>query len=716
MRKITIILSLIFIINITAKADEGMWLPILLQQLNEKEMKSMGMRISAEDIYSVNKSSLKDAIVIFGGGCTGEVVSDKGLIFTNHHCGYGNIQKHSTLENDYLSNGFWANSFEEELPNPGLSVTFFVSMEDVTEQVLKDVTDNMSMDEKEKLIEKNSKNIIENTDLKPNTYAEVESFYYGNQYFLIVYKKYTDVRLVGAPPSNIGKFGGDVDNWMWPRHTGDFSVFRIYADENNEPAEYSKDNVPFKPNKHLTISLKGIEENDFVFIFGFPGSTREYIPAVAVDQIVNGYNPISIHLRGKKIDVIEKARNNDPLIKIQYASKSAGIANGWKKMIGESRGIRITKGIEEKISFEKEFTKWAEQNAPKYKNLLPEYDKLYNKYGSHLNNMSYYRDGLLGIEILRFAANFKSLIEAAQDKNSSDSAYNVLLGRLSKYATNFYKDYNVDVDKNLFIAMIDEYIKNCPQNLQSQYIKSNYEKNKNSDRWANSAYSKTMFADSSKIFDMLNSGNKKLIRNLHKDPAYLLGSEIIRYYNYEIVPELLSFYSKFDSLQNHYMAAQLEMQPNRRFYPDANFTLRVGYGNILPFHPADGIKYNWFTTLDGIIQKENPEISDYYVDPKLKELYYKKDYGHYADKDGTLHVGFIASNHTTGGNSGSPVFNADGHLIGLNFDRCWEGTMSDIKYDINLCRNISVDIRYCLFIIDKFAGATRIIDELTIVK
>ncbi|MDD3739245.1 MAG: S46 family peptidase [Lentimicrobiaceae bacterium] len=716
MRKITIILSLIFIINITAKADEGMWLPILLQQLNEKEMKSMGMRISAEDIYSVNKSSLKDAIVIFGGGCTGEVVSDKGLIFTNHHCGYGNIQKHSTLENDYLSNGFWANSFEEELPNPGLSVTFFVSMEDVTEQVLKDVTDNMSMDEKEKLIEKNSKNIIENTDLKPNTYAEVESFYYGNQYFLIVYKKYTDVRLVGAPPSNIGKFGGDVDNWMWPRHTGDFAVFRIYADENNEPAEYSKDNVPFKPNKHLTISLKGIEENDFVFIFGFPGSTREYIPAVAVDQIVNGFNPISIHLRGKKIDVIEKARNNDPLIKIQYASKSAGIANGWKKMIGESRGIRITKGIEEKISFEKEFTKWAEQNAPKYKNLLPEYDKLYNKYGSHLNNMSYYRDGLLGIEILRFAANFKSLIEAAQDKNTSDSAYNVLLARLSKYATNFYKDYNVDVDKNLFVAMIDEYISNCPQNLQSKYITSNYEKNKNSDRWSNSIYSKTIFADSSKIFDMLNSGNKKLIRNLHKDPAYLLGSEIIRYYNYEIVPELLSFYSKFDSLQNHYMAAQLEMQPDKRFYPDANFTLRVGYGNILPFHPADGVKYNWFTTLDGIIQKENPEISDYYVDPKLKELYYKKDYGQYADKDGTLHVGFIASNHTTGGNSGSPVFNADGQLIGLNFDRCWEGTMSDIKYDINLCRNISVDIRYCLFIIDKFAGATRIIDELTIVK
>ncbi|MGB4654481.1 MAG: S46 family peptidase [Bacteroidales bacterium] len=716
MRKITIILSLIFIINITAKADEGMWLPILLKQLNEKEMKSMGMRISAEDIYSINKSSLKDAIVIFGGGCTGEVVSDKGLIFTNHHCGYGNIQKHSTLENDYLSDGFWANSFEEELPNPGLSVTFFVSMEDVTEQVLKDVTENMSIDEKEKIIEKNSKNIIENADLKPNTYAEVESFYYGNQYFLIVYKKYTDVRLVGAPPSSIGKFGGDIDNWMWPRHSGDFSVFRIYADKNNEPAEYSKDNVPFKPNKHLTISLKGIEENDFVFIFGFPGSTREYIPAVAVDQIVNGYNPISIYLRGKKIDIIEKARNSDPLIKIQYASKSAGIANGWKKMMGESKGIRTTKGIEEKISFEKEFTRWTEQNAPKYKNLLPEYDKLYKKYSAHLNNMSYYRDGLLGIEILRFAANFKPLIEAAQNKNISDSAFNVIISRLSNYATNFYKDYNVDVDKNLFVAMIDEYINNCPQNLQSQYITSNYEKNNNSDRWANAVYSKTMFADSSKIFNILNNGNKKLIRNLHKDPAYLLGREVVNYYNNQIVPELLAFYSKFDSLQNHYMAAQLEMQPDKRFYPDANFTLRVGYGNILPFYPADGVKYNWFTTLDGIIQKENPEISDYYVDPKLKELYYKKDYGQYADKDGTLHVGFIASNHTTGGNSGSPVFNADGHLIGLNFDRCWEGTMSDIKYDINLCRNISVDIRYCLFIIDKFAGATRIIDELTIVK
>jgi hypothetical protein len=717
--------TIIFVICLTLsttiiRAGEGMWLPLLLSQLNEKEMRDMGMRITADDIYSINHSSLKDAIMLFGGGCTGELVSDQGLLLTNHHCGYGNIQKHSSLEHDYLTNGFWAQRLEEELPNPGLSVTFLVRMEEVTQQTLKGVNDRMSQKVRDSIIQFNNKAIAK-TAVKGTHYsAQVKSFYGGNQFYLMVYETFTDVRLVGAPPSNIGKFGGDTDNWMWPRHTGDFSMFRIYAGKDNKPAEYSKDNVPYHPAKHLTISLKGIKEGDFTFVYGFPGTTQEYITSYAVDMIALERNPIAIGLRQQRLDIIDQAMERDRLTRIQYSAKAAGIANSWKKMIGESRGIKLLDGIEKKQAFEISFQKWVQSNPElnaKYGHLLPAFGKAYSTFVPVNNAYTFINEGLLGIELIRFAYGYNNLVKQCNDKSKPDTEIAKLIEPLKASASAFYKNYNRQVDLQLFDAMMTSYTSECNPELQVPVIKEREVNFKgNTDKWAAELYKETIFADSSRLFAFLIDFKRKDVRKIEKDQAYILSSGIYNYLQNTIAPVVSSFNSTNDSLQRIYMAAQIEMQPENRFYPDANSTLRVAYGKVKGFLPADGIEYNWFTTLDGIMQKENPDIYDYVVEPKLKALYEQRDYGRYADSDKSMHVAFIASNHTTGGNSGSPVLNADGQLIGINFDRCWEGTMSDLMYDPDKCRNISLDIRYCLFIIDKMAGAKRLVDEMTIVK
>lgn len=721
MKKTILLIALIFIQLLkTASADEGMWLPLLLSQLNEKEMKSMGMRITADDIYSVNHSSLKDAIVLFGGGCTAELVSDQGLLITNHHCGYGNIQRHSSLQNDYLTDGFWAQSLGEELPNPGLSVTFLVRMEDVTGQVLKGIAANMSEADREAAIETNSKALVKDAIKGTHYGASVRPFYEGNQFYLFVTETFSDIRLVGAPPSNIGKFGGDTDNWMWPRHTGDFSMFRIYASKDNLPADYSKDNVPYKPKKHLTISLKGVAEGDFTFVYGFPGTTQEYLPSYAVDMIALKRNPVAIGLRQQRLDIIDKAMETDKLTRIQYSAKAAGISNTWKKMIGESRGIKRLNAVEKKQQFERGFEQWLSGNAEakkKYGQLLPTFAKAYSDFLPVNIAYTYISEGLLGIELIRFANGFNNLLKQCNDKQKQDADIQKTVDGLIASSKGFYKNYNREVDKQLFESLMATYISSCDKNRQAPVVMEMAGKYKgNTGKWAEEFYNKTIFADSARLNAFLAGFKRGDAGKIAKDQAFILATGIYNYLYNNLAPTVNTFYSLTDSLQRLYMAAQMEMQPGKKFYPDANSTLRVTYGNVKGYQPTDAVDYQWFTTLDGIMQKENPDIYDYVVEPKLKKLYEMKDYGRYADKDKSMHVSFIASNHTTGGNSGSPVLNADGQLVGINFDRCWEGTMSDLMYDPGQCRNISLDIRYCLFVIDKMAGAKRLIEEMTVAE
>jgi len=715
-----VILSLCLSLSLlTVFAHEGIWIPMLLEQLNEADMKSLGMKISAQDIYSINKSCLKDGIVLFGGGCTAEIISDKGLILTNHHCGYGSIQRHSSVEFDYLTNGFWAGKQEEELSNPGLSVTLLIRMEDVSAKVLEGVNARMTEAQRAELVKKHitgiEKSAVEGTHYK----AKVKSFYYGNQYFLFITEVFTDIRLVGAPPSNIGKFGGDTDNWMWPRHTGDFSVFRIYANKNNEPADYSKDNVPYKPKYHLPISLKGEQKGDFTFVFGYPGTTQEYLPSYAVNGIANVENPAAVKLRQKRLEIMDGFMKEDNLVRIQYSNKYQGVANYWKKMMGESRGIQRINAIAKKQQFEKEFQTWADADnlrKEKYGQLLPTFEAYYIA-ASPLNLAStYFFEAGLGVEIVKYAYSFNRLVTLSKDKTTKAGDLDKAVEQLKGAAAGYFKNYHAPLDQKVFAELLSMYHKNLPTLQPSIFGMVDKKYKGDFAAYAQKVFGQSIFASEEKVRKFLDGYKASRYKKIEKDPAFQLSLNLYNHYLNNIQPVLSSLDKQTDSLQRIYMQAQMEFQPGKAFFPDANSTLRVAYGQVDDFSPADAVKFNWFTTLDGIMQKEDPAIYDYVVEKKLKELYNQKDYGRYGDKDGSMHVAFIASNQTTGGNSGSPVLNADGQLIGINFDRNWEGTMSDLMYDPSLCRNISLDIRYCLFIIDKYAGARRLIDEMTIVE
>ncbi|MCK9613345.1 MAG: S46 family peptidase [Bacteroidales bacterium] len=720
MKKILSIFLLTFVMFSSSKADEGMWLPILLSQGPEAEMKRLGMKISAEDIFNLNKPSLKDAVCLFGGGCTAEIVSSKGLILTNHHCGYSAIQSHSSVEQDYLTHGFWANSFEEELPNTKLEVSILTYMEDVTEKVLKGTTDKTPKEVKDVLIESQISAIIKE-HTKDNSYeVTVQPFYYGNQYILVISRVYRDIRLVGAPPSGIGKFGGDTDNWMWPRHTGDFSVFRIYTDKDNNPAEYSKDNVPYTPPYHFKISTKGVQEGDFTFVFGYPGRTNEYLVSYAVDRIVNFENPAAIKARAEKLQVYRKYMEQSKKTRIQYSAKYANVENFYKKMIGENNGVRRTDIIAKKQELEKQFQKWAvsdDMRKGTYGELMDKFRDVYTKYGIYNLAFEYLIECGLGIEIVRYARSYEQLISVSRNKKKNDAEIFKTLESLKKSAESFFKNYDSRIDKELMGKLLGIYYKGLEKSWLPEEISRVAELYKGDfGKYTDDFFAKSFMVDQDKVLSFLNGYKPSAVKTLENDPAFKLSASIYNFYRKNLDAKIAEYESITAGLNQTYMLGLMEMQPERNFYPDANSTLRIAYGQVKGYKPRDAVNYKYFTTLTGVMEKEDSTIYDYTVDNKLKELYNHKDYGMYADNDGSMHVAFIASNHTTGGNSGSPVINAEGHLIGINFDRVWEGTMSDIVYEADMCRNISIDIRYCLFIIDKYAGAKRLINEMTLVK
>jgi hypothetical protein len=703
-------LLILLVFSQVSAQQGGMWIPSLLKGMNESEMKKLGMKISAEDIYSVNKSSLKDAVPQFDGGCTAEVISDKGLILTNHHCGFDNIQSHSTVENDYLTNGFWTYKMEEELPNKDLYVTFIIRIEDVTTKVL-DGTGTLATEaEKQKKIQENISFL--NKTLPKEAWQEnnIRTFYDGNQYLLFVIENYKDVRLVGAPPSSIGKFGSDTDNWVWPRHTGDFSLFRIYADKNNRPAEYSKDNVPYKPKHFFPISINGIKENDFTMVMGYPGRTQEYLPAIAVDQIVNTLNPVKIEVRDAALKVQDGFMRKDNAIKIQYASKYAAVANYWKKWIGETKGLKKSNAISVKQKFEAAFQEkiiLAGKQA-EYGNIISDFDKNY----SEIKDFALARD-LFSEVVLRnseLLQNSYRLYQLEQIlKTKGEQAFTDRKNNLSNGIVDFYKDYNAMVDKNVFEQLIAIYAKRLP----SQFL-PNELNNLNASQLTNDIYTNTKLTKLDDFRSLLEGDSKTVIEKINADKGYQILKAMADAYTKNVLPKYDELNLKNIATQRTYMKAILELFPNDRIFPDANSTLRVTYGKVKGYKPNDAITYEPFTYLDGVMEKYVPGDYEFDVPKKLIDLYNSKDYGDYASK-GKIPVAFIATNHTTGGNSGSPALDAKGNLIGLNFDRVWEGTMSDIYYSPEICRNIMVDIRYVLFIIDKFAGADNLIKELKII-
>jgi len=702
------------------RADEGMWIPLLIEKYNIKLMQEKGFKLSAEDIYSVNKACMKDAVVQFGGGCTGEVISTDGLLITNHHCGYGQIQKHSTLAHDYLTNGFWAMSKSEELPNPGLSVIFLKRMEDVTEKVMAGVTETMDDTGKDKLIKSNISGITERA-IEGTVYtAAVRAFYMGKQYFLFVNEIFRDIRLVGAPPSAIGKFGGETDNWIWPRHTGDFSLFRIYADRDNKPSEYSKNNVPYKPAYHFPISLKGIKEGDFTMVFGYPGTTSEYVPSYHIDMVKNYINPKMIAIRTKKIEIMEAAMNTDPLIRIQYSAKKAGIANSWKKWIGENQGLEKMGTIKKKEDFENKLSTWIaadNSRSVKYGNILPKYKELYTGLREYLLVNSYTNEVFFnsGAELVSFARNLKALAELIKNQGDADQI-NILKINLIETGRTFFQNYNQATDKKLFVAVMTMYGENLDLKWQApEYVKLKNSCKGNFSSIVNKLYAKSVFSDEERYKTFVTGLNSSGMGKLNKDPFYLLALNVTDFMASNVRPELGHLNDEIQKLNRDYMSAQMEFDKERIFYPDANSTLRLTYGTIKGYYSKDAVYFTFYTTLKGIIEKDNPEIYDYDVPEKLRQLYKTKDYGRYT-QNGEVPVCFIANNHTTGGNSGSPVINSEGQLIGVNFDRAWEGVASDLSFNPDQSRNISLDIRYALFIIDKFAGAGYLLKEMTLIE
>ena len=663
-----------------ARADEGMWLPSLIGERID-DMRAKGFRLTAEDIYSVNEASMKDAVVLFNGGCTGELISPEGLLVTNHHCGYGAIQGHSTVEHDYLTHGFWARDRSEELPNEGLWVRRLVRMEEVTDRLAAGET---------------AEKICEEAAEKGRYRTAIEQMYYGNQQFLFVYEQFDDVRLVGAPPSSIGKFGGDTDNWMWPRHTGDFSLFRIYAGPDNAPADYSKDNVPFRPRRSLAISTRGLREGDFTFIYGFPGQTRQYVLSDAVDYLLNRGNPHKIALRTMRLDIMSEEQAKDADTRIRYASKHASVANAWKKWQGESRGLERLGTLGKKREQESRFDRWAASH-PQYTGLLGWMKALYAELEPYAFARDYYNEAYRAVELSRFASAVRRMP----------------VSKRAAAARAFYKDYSPSIDRRIAERMLGQYLENVPQEFRPEAFVRTVDSLGGVREFVDDLFGNSLFTAPER-FERMTAGDSATAQAaIEADPAVRLADAFDAVYRDRIFGRYRDLSASIASLYRTYMRGLMEMEPDAVFYPDANLTLRVSYGRMEGYKPLDGVYYTPQTTLEGIMEKDDPTVYDYNIPQRLRDLYASKDYGRWA-VDGTVPVAFLATNHTTGGNSGSPVLNGRGELVGLNFDRTWESTMSDIEFDPAKCRNIAVDIRYVLFLIDKVGGAGYLLDEMDI--
>ncbi len=697
-----------------AAAHEGMWIPSTLQKLVIGDMQAAGLELSAEDIYSINQSSLKDAIVHFGGGCTAEVISRKGLILTNHHCGYSQIQSHSSVENDYLKEGFWAQEMTDEFPNEGLTASFVVRIEDVTD-AMKEAAGELEGAERQAALRAMASTLIEAATRDNGYEAEINPFFYGNSYYMVVKEIFRDVRLVGAPPSAIGKFGGDTDNWEWPRHTGDFALFRIYADADNKPADYSPANVPYTPKHSLPINMDGLDPGDYTMVFGFPGVTEQYLTSDAVAYVLEQANPARKAMREASLGVIDRAMGSSDELRIKYAAKQSRIANAHKKWIGQTMGLQRYDVLGQKTEFEEKFREAAADNPDIDPEIPARLGELYAEFSPYVLARDYLIEFYFyGPEILRFAEQFA---QVAEFRDSLDDAglLSEKVEKLKTAAEKHFKNYDRITDRQIMAAQFAVFTEGCPEMLVPQVLREYASKyGEDGKRAADAFFGQTVFADKEALMKLLDKPNKKMAKTVLKDPAYLAGAGLMQNYRSAVAPGYAYFNDRKDALMREYVAARMTLFPEVNYWPDANSTLRITFGSMEGSRPRDGMKYMPYTTLAGIAEKYIPDHRDFDVPEKLLELQRERDYGPYAT-EGEMRVCFLGSNHTTGGNSGSPALDARGHLVGLNFDRTWESTMSDIMFNGEICRNIMVDIKYVLFIIDKFAGAGHLIDEMELV-
>lgn len=718
MKKVFIfIFVLAFGFQSTVKADEGMWVPMFLKQLNIKDMQKKGFKLSAEDIYSINKASLKDAIIIFGGGCTGEIVSPEGLIFTNHHCGYGSIQKVSSIDHDYLTDGFWSKNKKEEIPIDGLTVKFMRSMSDVTAKMLANVTDEMTEAERGEALTKAEEELIKEATEGNEYQAIIRPFFAGNEYYMVVYEVFTDIRLVGAPPEAVGKFGADTDNWMWPRHTGDFSIFRVYTAPDGNPAKYAEENVPMKSKWHLPISIKDTKPGDFAFIMGNPGGTQRYLTSYGIDLAINESNPTIVKIRTVKLDVMREFMDADPIVRLQYASKFAGVANYWKYFQGQTKALKANKVADGKRLIEADFQAWAdadENRKAKYGSIMEDYKNAYEAMKEFTVSSMYFREAFYrGSELLPYGARFGQLGTLLSADTVDQKKVDATIARLRAGIDDHFKDYNVALDEKMFAETMRLYYWGVPTDQLPEILTKHAQKYKGDfNAWAKDVFAKSHFTTPEKVKALLDNPSADKIKN---DPTVLLWAGFFETYG-KMQPKMGPPNEAVARAERLYVAGLREKNPNKKYYPDANFTMRLTYGEIGGYRASDAVDYKFYTTTDGVLEKEDPTNPEFVVPAKLKELILKKDFGQWANKKGEMPVGFLSNNDITGGNSGSPIMNAKGHLIGLAFDGNWEAMSGDISFDNKLQKTINVDIRYVMFIIDKLGGAQNIIDELTIIK